>query len=103
MVTITREQWLRGYEVARIWWCEDEVCDCTQPVIELVTPNRRQGYPWVFRTNVWEGRFLTDTWEYTAQQRDELQYAPLREACAQRGVAVPEQARPGFSQAGEAP
>lgn len=87
--------WLDTRLEARIWWCGDEYCDCTKPVIERITPNLQAGHPWVHRETVWEGRFLTDTGTYSLAAREELQYAPLREACQRLGVPVPESAQDG--------
>jgi hypothetical protein len=77
---------------ARIWWCGDDECDCTQPVIERITPNLEAGHPWIRREVLWTGEFLTDTWEYDRAQREALQFAPLREACRRLGVPVLEDA-----------
>lgn len=84
-----RQMWLQVRLQARIWWCGDEACDCTEPMIERIKPNLEAGYPWIHRETVWEGEFLTETWIYGPQEREQLQYAPLRAACAQFGVAVP--------------
>ena len=78
--------------VARIWWCGDEECDCTQPVIERITPNLEAGYPWIRREALWSGEFLTDTWEYDQEQREALQFAPLREARQRLGAPMLEDA-----------
>jgi hypothetical protein len=87
-----RKQWATGEVRAEMWWCMDEECDCTQPIIVRITPNTQVGYPWVRRELLWEGEFLSATYEYTANQREELQYAPLRAACAERGLPVPDEA-----------
>ena len=34
-----RNDWLYPHLEARLWWCEDEECDCTQPQIDRITPN----------------------------------------------------------------
>jgi hypothetical protein len=76
--------------VASIWYCGDEHCDCTQPVIERITPNTQAGYPWIRRETLWSGTFLTDTW-----QRDEehqQQFTELRDACHRFGVPIPKEA-----------
>jgi hypothetical protein len=85
-------EWLRPRLVASVWWCGDDYCDCTKPVIERITPNTNAGYPWIQREQLWEGRFLTRTYEYAHEEREELQYAPLRQACHRLGVAVPSEA-----------
>lgn len=85
-----RRAWAARDElVAAIWYCGDDYCDCTQPVIERITPNHRAGYPWIRRDRVWEGRFLTDTWGYTSEDLEAMQYGPLREACQQYGIEPP--------------
>ncbi len=73
---------------ARIWWCGDD--DCTQPVIERISPNLEAGYPWIRRETLWAGEFLTDTRKYGQAQREAMQFAQLREACQRLGVPVPE-------------
>lgn len=89
---IPRNEWLKSKVVASVWWCGDEYCDCTEPVIERISPNFRAGYPWIQREPLWTGKFLTDTWEYSRVERDELQFAPLREACHRFGIPVPKEA-----------
>lgn len=39
----------------RVWWCEDEWCDCTQAKIERI----EGAGPYVY-TTLWEGEFHTD-------------------------------------------
>lgn len=94
MQTINRadayQRWLEPQVVASIWWCGDEYCDCTEPVIERISPGTR--YPWVRRERLWEGTFLTDTFSYSWEERERLQYAPLREECHRIGVPIPKQA-----------
>ncbi len=53
------------------WWCQDEVCDCYQAVIELVYPNLKAGYPWIRRVRQWEGTFHSepDHEEFNNQER----------------------------------
>ena len=83
--------WLRLQPrvIARIWWCGDDYCDCTKPLIERITPNREAGYPWIRREALWSGKFITDTWQYDRAEREELQYEPLREECRRIGIPVP--------------
>jgi hypothetical protein len=90
MALVSYRQWQAGYVVARLWWCGDGECDCTQPVIERVNPNLQAGYPWVHRENLWEGEFVTETWSVPMDERERLQFAPLRQACAEYGVPVPD-------------
>jgi len=82
-------RWRQPRLVARIWWCGDEVCDCTQPVIELVVPDREAGHPRIRRAELWTGKFLTGTYGYTPEERGRLQYEPLREECHRFGIPVP--------------
>lgn len=81
--------WAQPRIVASIWWCGDEWCDCTQPVIERITPNREVGYPWIRRETLWSGKFLSCTSEHTEEERDRLQHEPLREECRRIGIPVP--------------
>ncbi|HEX6512702.1 MAG TPA: hypothetical protein VF157_10410 [Chloroflexota bacterium] len=68
--------------VAYAWWCDDEVCDCTLPVVELVTP--RQLNRWSARfgwdcKRLWEGTFHSQaTVEDANEQRRELRAAAAR-------------------------
>jgi hypothetical protein len=43
---------------------------------------------------LWEGEFITDTWEYSNEEREERQYAPLRAECERIGIAWPKAAAP---------
>lgn len=85
------QRWLTSRLVAKVWWCGDDYCDCTKPLIERITPNHKGGYPWVHREAVWEGEFLTDTYSYDWEERERLQFGPLREACHRFGIGVPEE------------
>ncbi len=51
------EAWNTERVVAEMWWCGDAVCDCTQPIIDRITPNRDAGYPWIRRERLWDGSF----------------------------------------------
>lgn len=42
-------------------------------------------------TVLWEGTFLTETFAYTSDELEELQYRPLREACERFGVPIPKE------------
>jgi hypothetical protein len=87
------ESWRRWRTIrveARIWWCNDEECYCTQPVIERITPNEQAGYPWIRREVLWSGEHFTNTWEYSAEEREQRQFAPLRAACQEMDISIPE-------------
>lgn len=61
---------------AYIWYCGDEICDCTQPVIEKIEPNLKVGFPWVMRTRLWEGTFYSQpSFDERRQQDAELEEA----------------------------
>jgi len=47
------------YLEARMWWCQDEVCDCHQPQIDRVTANPDDSR-FVRREAVWRGSFKSD-------------------------------------------
>ena len=49
--------------IGRVWWCQDETCDCTQALIEKITPNFEAGPPWIIRERLWSGTFYTNSWE----------------------------------------
>jgi hypothetical protein len=57
------DSWKQTKVIGRIWWCGDESCDCTQALIERITPNLNAGLPWIRRENLWSGRFYTDSGE----------------------------------------
>ena len=42
-----------------VWWCEDDVCDCTQPRITAWFKHR-DGSHWYVPVIVWEGEFRSD-------------------------------------------
>jgi hypothetical protein len=79
-----RSAWATPRLEARMWFCEDEVCSCTQPQIDRITPNLESGYPWIKRERVWEGVFHSnaDAAELAAQR------AALHAAAAERGIAL---------------
>ena len=86
MIDKTREEriaeWETTYLIGSMWCCDDEACNCHQPIIELVTPNRKEGFPYTKRDRVWEGTSKSDP-DYS-----ELcsLWWELREACYRRGV-----------------
>ena len=92
-----RQRWHSRRLIAYLWWCGDYICDCTQPKVEEIRPNLDAGYPWVCRTVLWEGIFLSggsELEEYAAQ-RIELEVAameyniPLGEDhCGERQVVL---------------
>lgn len=49
--------WGASYVYADVWWCGDYHCDCTQPQIEIIRPNRKAGRPWIEREVIWSGTF----------------------------------------------
>lgn len=79
-----RAEWNRPRIVASMWWCGDEVCNCTQPQIELRKPNHEAGYPWVRIVGLWKGTFHSEaSYEESREQR-----AELTRAAAQYGIVV---------------
>lgn len=59
MSAITLDAWEMGWQVAEVWYCDDDECACYQPRIEQVSPNREAGYPWIRRETLWEGTFVS--------------------------------------------
>jgi len=57
------ESWAETKVLGQIWHCGDEECDCSQAVIERISPNTDAGYPWIRRERLWEGKFYSDSWE----------------------------------------
>ncbi len=77
-----RERWLAGRVTGYVWYCGDDVCDCTQPVIERLSPNMGAGFPWIHRDRLWEGTFCSGA----DGQETRDQNAELAEACARFGI-----------------
>lgn len=88
-----RERWEHPKIVGEMWSCEDDYCDCHQPQIDRITPNREAGFPWIKRERLWTGTFKTDG------EMDGL-WEELKAACAEHGltwVAWNETAGYGYS------
>lgn len=47
------------YIILHIWWCGDDECNCSQPLVELVIDNPSDNRC-VKRTKLWEGTFTSD-------------------------------------------
>lgn len=68
------------------WWCADDICDCTQYMIERLTPHPvTRGF--VNRERVWEGRFVTLTYEEPSQERA-VRVAAFRAAARKYGIEL---------------
>lgn len=58
------DEWMRAHKgalralVGRVWYCGDDYCDCSEPVIEAVFDNSR--VTGVVRVALWVGDFRTD-------------------------------------------
>ncbi len=48
------------YLWASLWWCEDEVCNCYQPKIEIVKYKQVQHLRVYDRKILWRGTFCSD-------------------------------------------
>lgn len=77
--------WEATWFEAHIWQCGgifrsmDDECDCRQPVVDCVTPDRGAGYPRVNRRRVWSGTFHSDAEpDELAAQRAELKAVVYR-------------------------
>lgn len=79
------EEWQTEWIQAYIWWCGDEHCDCSEPHIDHVTPNRKAGYPWINRKNLWAGTFETDG------EGRESQAVELKQAADRFGIQLDEE------------
>lgn len=73
------QPWEESYLLARVWWCGDDHCDCTQAQIELIEPNP-VGRPWIKREIRWKGPFHSYSseepgaaWAELATRLDELE------------------------------
>ena len=78
--------WETERTVAHIWWCGDDECDCIQPVIERITPNREAGYPWIRRETIWAGTFVSRGSYWTDGPDDDALEKELQAACQERGI-----------------
>ena len=80
------EEWELARLEARLWWCGDEECNCYQPQVTKITPNREAGYPWIHREDVWQGTFISspDMKEMNGLLK-ELKYAAKRYSIRLRG------------------
>jgi hypothetical protein len=74
---------------AHLWHCGDEVCDCSQYVIERIRERcNGAGYSW---ERLWEGDFKSGRWSYPhEEQAGDL--AAFRAAAARFGVELVEDA-----------
>lgn len=58
-------EWLEAHKgplrrvVGRVWWCGDDVCDCTQAVITEEYQNKVDPR-FIVPVGVWEGTFYSD-------------------------------------------
>jgi len=80
------KRWETPRLYAHIWWCGDEVCNCTQPEVEEIRPNREAGYPWVHRVALWKGTFCSDA---EREERD-LQRTEIEVAAMEYGIVLNE-------------
>ena len=85
---MTWDEWESGYVVARMWHCGDEYCNCLEPRIEQVSPNREAGYPWVRRETLWTGTFVS-TGESGLDWPDGVTYDSLVEEMGQAARNFP--------------
>jgi hypothetical protein len=53
-------EWKKTRIIAHMWHCGDEICNCYQPKIERITPNKNNDFPWIERELLWSGTFCTD-------------------------------------------
>ena len=81
--------WDTEYLIATIWHCGDPECDCLQPQIQRVSPNRKAGPPWVYRETIWEGTFVSVGYgDWPEGVTDETLIEELKEACKAHPDAV---------------
>lgn len=84
------ERWETVWIEAYIWQCGgifrsmDDPCDCREPRIDRLSPNREGGYPLVHRETLWSGTFKSDA------EPDELlaQEAELTMETQRRGITL---------------
>ncbi len=57
---MSKREYGKVYVKANMWYCGDEVCNCTQPRIEIMGPNPLTAIrSWSF-VRLWEGTFRSD-------------------------------------------
>lgn len=88
---MNQSDWVKERTEARMWWCGDYDCDCVQPHIERITPNREAGYPWIRRDVIWEGTFVCQDSGYPEGVTYETLVEELLAACRERGIDPPDE------------
>lgn len=79
---VTTDVKIQAYQ----WWCGDDVCDCTQYVIERVTPHAvTRGF--VNRERLWEGPFVSESSALTRGEKAEL-LREFRSAARRHGIRL---------------
>lgn len=69
------DRWRSTRILSYIWFCGDNACYCTQPVVERITPNLLAGYPWIKHERLWEGEFTSGQYENRSHEIPELKKA----------------------------
>lgn len=67
---------------ASLWRCGDEDCDCSQPVVEELSPNLEAGWPWIHRKQLWSGTFHCEA----SEEEREAQIEELKKARKELGA-----------------
>jgi hypothetical protein len=68
------------------WWCQDEICDCTQPVIEEVMPSDGAWPgPRAKVVDVERGPMIGPTHSSDTEEREEQRQWAI-DACARHGI-----------------
>ncbi len=78
------DNWEAPRMEAYMWWCGSDHCDCQQPRIDYITPDRRGGFPRVNRQNVWSG-----TYDCDGEEMD-LQFIELEQTAGRFGIQLNE-------------
>ena len=77
----------KTWVVAQMWCCGDDVCDCSQPQIELVGPG--ENYPWLHRAIIWQGIFQSESSGMSMVEYEE-QRKELQDEAAKHGIELDE-------------
>jgi len=88
--------WGSEHLSAYVWYCGDEVCDCSQAQVVRVGPNRTAGPPWVTREPVWEGQFYSD--DEQGAEADLQQHLAELEAAGEIEVVTAQMYRDAMSE-----
>ena len=63
-----------------MWWCGDDYCDCTQPIVEIRSTEIPFSFGWTAPTRIAEGPFLSQGYGAAEPEEIKAQKKWLRDA-----------------------